>query len=81
MFNQPKIAIIMGSKSDWSTMKKAADVLDLFGIAYEKKVSTSARAANLAIAAVSSYLATICSATSEAGQFGSGSRVITLCPI
>ncbi|WP_265575092.1 AIR carboxylase family protein, partial [Streptococcus ruminantium] len=28
----------MGSKSDWATMKKAADMLDKFGVAYEKKV-------------------------------------------
>ena len=47
MFNQPKIAIIMGSKSDWSTMKKAADVLDIFGIAYERKVVSAHRTPDL----------------------------------
>jgi 5-(carboxyamino)imidazole ribonucleotide mutase len=31
------ISIIMGSKSDWPTMKHAADVLDEFGVAYESK--------------------------------------------
>lgn len=31
------VSIIMGSSSDWTTMQKAADVLDKFGIAYEKK--------------------------------------------
>ena len=35
---KPVISIIMGSKSDWATMQKAAEVLDNFGVAYEKKV-------------------------------------------
>ena len=47
MFNQPKVAIIMGSKSDWETMKKAADVLDLFGMLYEKKVISAHRTPDL----------------------------------
>ncbi|MCC9713075.1 5-(carboxyamino)imidazole ribonucleotide mutase, partial [Streptococcus agalactiae] len=33
---QPIISIIMGSKSDWTTMQKTTEVLDNFGIAYEK---------------------------------------------
>ena len=47
MFKQSKIAIIMGSKSDWATMKKAADVLDLFGVTYEKKVVSAHRTPDL----------------------------------
>ncbi|GFH39894.1 5-(carboxyamino)imidazole ribonucleotide mutase [Lactococcus insecticola] len=47
MFNQPKIAIIMGSKSDWATMKHAADVLDMFGVSYEKKVVSAHRTPDL----------------------------------
>ncbi|MDR1606347.1 MAG: 5-(carboxyamino)imidazole ribonucleotide mutase [Streptococcaceae bacterium] len=47
MFNSAKVAIIMGSKSDWETMKKAAGVLDLFGIAYEKKVVSAHRTPDL----------------------------------
>ena len=35
---KPVISIIMGSKSDWATMQKAAEVLDNFGVAYEKKL-------------------------------------------
>lgn len=31
------IGVIMGSTSDWDTMKKACDVLDELEIAYEKK--------------------------------------------
>jgi 5-(carboxyamino)imidazole ribonucleotide mutase len=39
----PKIGIIMGSLSDWPTMKKAADVLDKVGVAYEAKVVSAHR--------------------------------------
>ena len=41
------ISIIMGSKSDWATMKKTADVLDQFGVAYEKKVVSAHRTPDL----------------------------------
>lgn len=40
---QAEIAIIMGSTSDWETMKNAADMLDIFGIAYESKVISAHR--------------------------------------
>jgi 5-(carboxyamino)imidazole ribonucleotide mutase len=33
----------MGSSSDWDTMKQACDVLDRFGVAYEKKVVSAHR--------------------------------------
>lgn len=32
----PRIGIIMGSSSDWETMKHACDVLDELKIGYEK---------------------------------------------
>ncbi len=38
-----RIGIIMGSLSDWPTMKKAADVLDKLGVAYEAKVVSAHR--------------------------------------
>ena len=41
------ISIIMGSKSDWATMQKAAQVLDDFGLAYEKKVVSAHRTPDL----------------------------------
>ncbi|WP_417486286.1 5-(carboxyamino)imidazole ribonucleotide mutase [Maricaulis sp.] len=37
------VAIIMGSRSDWPTMKKAAHVLDDLGIAYETQVVSAHR--------------------------------------
>ena len=39
----PKVGIIMGSQSDWATMKHAADVLDELGIAYEKQIVSAHR--------------------------------------
>ena len=41
--SNPKIGIIMGSQSDWSTMKAAANVLDELGIAYETKIVSAHR--------------------------------------
>lgn len=40
---QPKIAIIMGSKSDWPTMKEAADILDQLGVDYHVEVVSAHR--------------------------------------
>ena len=39
----PPVAIVMGSRSDWPTMKKAADALDALGVAYEAKVVSAHR--------------------------------------
>lgn len=38
-----KIGIIMGSQSDWPTMKEAANILDELGIAYESKIVSAHR--------------------------------------
>ena len=37
------VGIIMGSASDWETMRHAADTLDRLGVAYEKKVVSAHR--------------------------------------
>jgi 5-(carboxyamino)imidazole ribonucleotide mutase len=42
-----QVGIIMGSTSDWPTMKHAADMLDTFGIAYETKVVSAHRTPQL----------------------------------
>ena len=39
----PLIALVMGSSSDWETMRAAAQVLDEFGVAYEKQVLSAHR--------------------------------------
>lgn len=40
---QPKIAIVMGSKSDWATMQHAADVLDTLSIPYHVEIVSAHR--------------------------------------
>ena len=40
---QPLVAIIMGSNSDWPTMKNAAQVLADFGVAYDAEVVSAHR--------------------------------------
>ncbi len=42
-----KVGIIMGSKSDWPTMKLAAEMLDQFGVPYETKVVSAHRTPQL----------------------------------
>jgi 5-(carboxyamino)imidazole ribonucleotide mutase len=43
----PLVGIIMGSKSDWPTMRAAADVLDAVGVAYEARVVSAHRTPDL----------------------------------
>ena len=38
-----KVGIIMGSQSDWATMKHAAEVLDELGVPYEKQIVSAHR--------------------------------------
>lgn len=38
-----RVAIVMGSQSDWPTMKAAAEVLDELGIPYETKIVSAHR--------------------------------------
>ncbi|MCI4139049.1 5-(carboxyamino)imidazole ribonucleotide mutase [Bacillus vallismortis] len=40
---QPLVGIIMGSTSDWETMKNACDILDELNVPYEKKVVSAHR--------------------------------------
>lgn len=39
----PLVGIIMGSKSDWETMRHASDVLNEFGVAHECRVVSAHR--------------------------------------
>ncbi|BCM25827.1 5-(carboxyamino)imidazole ribonucleotide mutase [Methyloradius palustris] len=45
--NQPQVAIIMGSDSDWPVMQAAAKMLADFGITYEAKVVSAHRTPDL----------------------------------
>ena len=40
---QPPVGIIMGSQSDWPTMRRAGDALDELGIAYETRIISAHR--------------------------------------
>lgn len=40
---KPAVGIVMGSTSDWETMKAAAKVLEDFGVAYEAKAMSAHR--------------------------------------
>jgi len=40
---QVKIGIIMGSQSDWPTMKPAAEIMDELGLEYETKIVSAHR--------------------------------------
>ena len=42
-----KISVIMGSTSDWETMKEACQILEEFGVSYEKKVVSAHRTPDL----------------------------------
>ena len=38
-----EVGLIMGSDSDWATMKEAANIMETMGIKYEKKVVSAHR--------------------------------------
>lgn len=40
---KPQVAVIMGSTSDWETMKNACEILDQFEVPYIKKVVSAHR--------------------------------------
>lgn len=44
---EPKVGVIMGSKSDWETMKHACEILDELEVPYEKKVVSAHRTPDL----------------------------------
>lgn len=46
--DQPLVAVIMGSKSDWSTMRHCDETLTQFGVAHECRVLSAHRTPQLA---------------------------------
>ncbi|WP_284177671.1 5-(carboxyamino)imidazole ribonucleotide mutase [Rhabdaerophilum sp. SD176] len=40
---KPAVAIIMGSQSDWPTMRHAAEILESLGVAYEARIVSAHR--------------------------------------
>mgnify|MGYP000823843623 CR=1 FL=1 len=45
--NKPEVAVIMGSASDWETMKHACEMLDQFEVPYMKQVISAHRTPEL----------------------------------
>src|ERR1700759_4299885 len=43
----PLVAVVMGSTSDWETLRHAAEMLENFGIAHERKVVSAHRTPEL----------------------------------
>jgi len=43
MSSSPIIGVVMGSDSDWPSMKQATDILEQFGVPFEKKVVSAHR--------------------------------------
>lgn len=43
----PKVGVIMGSSSDWETMKHACDILEELNVPYEKQVVSAHRTPDL----------------------------------
>jgi len=44
---RPRVGVVMGSKSDWETMKHADEVLTRFGVAHECRVMSAHRSPKL----------------------------------
>jgi 5-(carboxyamino)imidazole ribonucleotide mutase len=40
---EPSVGIIMGSQSDWPTLREAAAILDELGVAYEARIVSAHR--------------------------------------
>ena len=43
MPDRPLVAVVVGSSSDWDTMQHAVEMLDRFGVAYEKHIVSAHR--------------------------------------
>ncbi len=45
----PLVAVIMGSRSDWETMRGAAEILEKFGVAFETRIVSAHRTPDLLV--------------------------------
>ena len=43
MTDKPLVGVIMGSRSDWETMRHAAEILEKFGVPHEKHIVSAHR--------------------------------------
>ena len=47
--SKPLVGVVMGSKSDWETMRRASDTLEILGIPHEVRVMSGHRTPDLCI--------------------------------
>lgn len=57
MPEQPLVGLIMGSRSDWDTMKLAGEMLTRFGVAHESRIVSAHRTPDLMAEYASSAIA------------------------
>ncbi len=85
MNNEPLVGVIMGSTSDWETMKYATETLDEFGVPYEAKVvsahRTPERMAEYAGTAVSRHLEVIIAGAGGAAHLPGMVAAQTVLPV
>jgi len=81
----PLVGIIMGSTSDWATMKAAANTLDALGVAYETRVvsahRTPARMVDYATTAVGRGLRAIIAGAGGAAHLPGMVAAMTRLPV
>ncbi len=83
--SDPKVGILMGSASDWGTMKSAADTLEELGIAHEARVlsahRTPAETAEYASTAEARGLGVIIAAAGGAAHLAGVVAAHTMLPV
>lgn len=81
----PLVGIIMGSKSDWDTMRHAAEILERFGVPHEARVvsahRTPALAAEYASTAESRGLQVIIAGAGGAAHLAGVVAAYTVAPV
>ena len=82
---KPLVIVVMGSKSDWETMKSATEVLKQFGVPYEARVlsahRTPAQAIEFAIGAEARGVEVVIAAAGGAAHLAGVLAAHTLAPV
>jgi 5-(carboxyamino)imidazole ribonucleotide mutase len=82
---QPKVGVIMGSTSDWETMRHAIETLERFGVPFERAVISAHRApdrlAEYARSAKSRGLACIIAGAGGAAHLAGVTAAMTELPV
>ncbi len=83
--SQPLVGVVMGSKSDWETMRRASETLDTLGISHEVRIVSGHRTPDLCIeysaTAEARGLEVIITAAGGAAHLGGMMAAKTVLPI